>query len=252
MTEAPAFAPVKKNGLTPKSFRPNYAEIPHELIKPIGKLSEKRGKFIEKRVKGIIETQTDTVEQVIINKHNGSEDIKGHDLTLILKGGESVRTLYVQVKSRKEAITDYKQKIREKYIPDSNGKTEAEKDELVKRWLTMHGIILINGSERKSDEEILKDSFYPQLQRIQKDIIRRQNTNSSNQMNLFTENTRMQIFPSFVTGVQVPLIKHPLDNFKTQTEKIVKEDKAQIKDQLLTQIFPIDAANKQLTLRPFS
>ncbi|MDE1849088.1 MAG: hypothetical protein KGH55_03600, partial [Nanoarchaeota archaeon] len=36
----------------------------------------------------------------------------------------------------------------------------------IRNWLVEHNIILINGNEEKSVEEILNDSFYPQLERI--------------------------------------------------------------------------------------
>lgn len=189
MTEAAIFAPAT-DGFTLKRRRPNHADIPHELINPTPEISEKRGRFIENRVKKIITSQVDIVEDVILNEPNGNEDTMGHDLTVILKDDSPIRTVYVQVKSRKEAVTAYKQKVRDKYFPNNNNSPE-----LVKRWLTEHGIILINGSQIKTDGDILKDSFKPQLERIKRDVKRRQNTEGSGQIKLFTDNNLIQIFP---------------------------------------------------------
>ena len=191
MIEAQRIAPETLNGKTRIISRPNHADIPHELINPSPDISERRGRFIENRVKKIIAFQVDIVEDVTINEPNGNEDTMGHDLTVILKGDSPIRVVYVQVKSRSEAITAYKQKIRDKYFSN-----DRNKPELVKRWLTEHGIILINGSQIKTDSDILNESFIPQLERIQKNTIRRQNTENSGQMRLFAENNQpTQLFP---------------------------------------------------------
>lgn len=191
MTEALAIAPGILDGRTPRYPRPNHADIPHELINPTPETSEKRGRFIENRVKTIIASQADIVEDVILNEPNGNEDTMGHDLTVILKGDSPIRTVFAQVKSRGETVTAYKQKVRDKYFPNNGNSPE-----LVKRWLTEHGIILINGSQTKTDDDILNDSFKPQLERIKRDVKRRQNTETSGQMKLFTDNSLIQIFPN--------------------------------------------------------
>ncbi|MCL5435257.1 MAG: hypothetical protein M1405_02605 [Patescibacteria group bacterium] len=191
MTEALRTAPAENiDGITPaKPPRPNHADIPHELISPAPEISEKRGRFIENRVKKIIASQVDLVEDVILNEPNGNEDTMGHDLTVILKDDSPIRTVYVQVKSRREAVTAYKQKVRDKYF-SNNGNSP----ELVKRWLTEHGIILLNGSETKTDQDII-DSFRPQLERIQQRESGEQNTEDTGQMKFFPGAGQIQIFP---------------------------------------------------------
>jgi hypothetical protein len=190
MTEVPTLAPIVQKDLSLKHIHPNYANIPEHLIKATSKLGAERAFFIENRVKNLISGQTEQVETVIRNEPYSSEDSIGHDLTVILKGESPLRTVYIQVKSSRDEIAAYKRKLRKKYFPD-----EPYNTDLVKRWLTKHAIILINGSEIKTDQDILNDSFYPQLQRIQKDVVRSQNTESSGQMKLFRDTSLIQIFP---------------------------------------------------------
>ena len=71
-------------------------------------------------------------------------------------------------------------------------------------------------------------------------------------MDLFADNSRVQIFPSSVTDEKLSFIKSTLDYFKNKSEKQLNEEITQIKNQLPIQIFPVDSVNEQLTLRPFS
>nr|MBI5455720.1 hypothetical protein [Candidatus Levybacteria bacterium] len=185
-------APGTPDGKTPRTFRPNHADIPLHLIKGSDGLGMERAKFTEERVQNIIASQTEIIESVIRNEPFGEEDSMGHDLTVILNGKSPLRVVYVQVKSSRSGIIDYKQWIRDKFFPNNPNSTE-----LVKKWMTEHGIILLNGSETKTDAEIL-ESFNPQLERIQRLVKRRQNTESSGQMKLFTNTGLTQIFPEAV------------------------------------------------------
>ena len=189
MTEAPNFAPEPLVGIVPKNRHPNHADIPLHLIKASDSLGTERGKFTEIRVQNIIASQTEIVESVIRNEPFSSEDSLGHDLTLTLSGDSPLRIVYVQVKSSRSGIINYKRDIRDKYFPK-----EIDRPELVKKWMIDHGIILLNGSETKTDTEIL-ESFTPQLQRIQRMVKRKQNTEKEGQMKLFTDNSLIQIFP---------------------------------------------------------
>jgi hypothetical protein len=67
-------------------------------------------------------------------------------------------------------------------------------EKLVRKWMTEHGIILLNGAETKSGAEIL-ESFYPQLERIQQKALKEQIPEPSGQMILFPKNNLIQLFP---------------------------------------------------------
>lgn len=177
MTEALRIAPGKLNGIDPEtSVLPNF-EIPFHLrrktLKAIrreeGSMQEKlwteRGNIIEKRVQTIIASQTKIVKSVTLNEQYA----KGSDLTVELAEKFPRKKLHIEVKSSGIGISDYKQKIRDNLPP------EERNADGVKKWMTEQGIILINGSEEKSSEEILCDSFYPQLERIQQKALQEKN-----------------------------------------------------------------------------
>jgi len=201
MIEAPSFVSVINPGILPKNLHPNHANIPLDLICATNDLGEKRARFIENRVLNIISSRNKIVESVCANKTYGNEDGLGHDLTVILTGKSNIKTVYIQVKSSRHGVVEYNKYIRDKYF-----KGQENSPELVKRWRTEHGIILINGSETKTDKEILKNSFYPQLKRIQRDIRRRRKTESSGQMKLYSDVTPIQIFPASATSEQLTLL----------------------------------------------
>lgn len=177
MTEALRIAPETLDGLTPKAPALPIFEIPFHLrrktLKAIrreeGSMQEKlwaeRGNIIEKRVQTIIASQTEIVKSVTLNE----QYTKGSDLTLELTEIFPRKKLHIEVKSSGIGISDYKQKIRDKLPP------EERNADGVRKWMTEQGIILINGSEEKSSEEILCDSFYPQLERIQQKALQEKN-----------------------------------------------------------------------------
>ncbi|HYM65419.1 MAG TPA: hypothetical protein VES68_02960 [Candidatus Sulfotelmatobacter sp.] len=189
MTEAPSIAP--ETVLTPiPPLRPNHSEIPAHLIKASDGLGMERGKFMEIRVQNLIASQKEIVESVIRHEPGTVDDELGHDLTATLTGDSPLRIVYIQVKSSRSGIIDYKKDIRDKYF----SKEPDGRPELVKKWLTDHGIILLNGSETKTNEEIL-ESFYPQLQRIQRLVVKKQNLESTGQVKLFPDESLIQIWP---------------------------------------------------------
>ncbi len=141
---------------------PRYVNIPAELIHATGELGNKRAKFIEDRVGKILLHRTNVVADVTRNGFNSEEDGLGHDLTLTLRDNCPVRTVHVQVKASRREVVNYKRWIKKKYFPDAEDNIE----DLIKGWLTENNLILINGIETKSADEILTDSFYPQLQRV--------------------------------------------------------------------------------------
>lgn len=180
MKEAPNFAPDTGNGFTPNSSPPNNSEFPYHLRKStlrkidyeegIHNLWNERGNFVEKRVQKILATQP-IIKEVKRHGKDSAEDREGHDLTVIFNG-DSFDSVYIQVKSNRDGIVDFKRRIRNRFFPHDN-----ENMELVGKWMTEHKLILLNGSETKSDAEIL-ESFYPQLERIQK-LIKKSEENLS-------------------------------------------------------------------------
>ena len=172
----------------PNSPRPNHAEMPPHLIKATGTLGTERAHFVEKRVEKIIAGQTNIVEKVVRNEQYGIEDTNGHDLTLALINSP-VKIVHIQVKSSRDGVVKYKQKIR-----DSLPVEQRDDPDNVKWWLADNGIILLNGGETKTDADIL-ESFYPQLERIQQTVLIRHSIEPSGQIRLFPEADQIQIFP---------------------------------------------------------
>ena len=154
----------------------NFVEIPFHLTRAelrrkqreIGQNREmhelwnERASLTEKKVQSIIASQTGIVESVIMNP----PFTEGSDLTVKFVDGFLVSEVFVEVKSSKKQIDIYKDEYKEKLPPG-----ERSMDDL-KRHMTSHNLILINGGARGetdieiSPEEILGDSFYPQLERI--------------------------------------------------------------------------------------
>jgi hypothetical protein len=139
---------------------PRYVNIPDYLIDATDTLGVKRANFLEFRVRNILRGETDIIENVVRNEGNSEEDSLDHDLTVTLREGFPIRVVHVQVKADRGQIVAYKQEIRDKYF-----KGMENSEELVRNWLTEHGIILLNGTDCKPKSEILK-SFYPQLEEI--------------------------------------------------------------------------------------
>ncbi len=197
MTEALIIAPGSIDGTTPQLHALPPYEIPHHLLRRTikamrqenGNVPESlwtdRGEAVETRVQEIIASQTDIVRSVTKNPLY----TPNNDLTMTLIDGT---VLKVEVKSSKLGIKAYKHKIREELITGEttgqligpwirtrkeasdawNNSSDEEKDKQTQRWLIDNNTILINGGEQdaveKTPEEILTDSFYPQLQRILK------------------------------------------------------------------------------------
>lgn len=188
MATAPELATQILGITTTKSPRPNHADMPAHLVKVTGTLGTERAHFVEKRVQKILDRQTNVVENVVRNEQFGVEDRNGHDLTLTLKDSP-VRIIYVQVKSSRSGVVEFKQRIRDMLAVENEDSMET-----VKWWMADRGIILLNGGETKTDGEIL-ESFYPQLERIQKRALLNRNTEVFGQIRLFPEAGQIQIFP---------------------------------------------------------
>jgi hypothetical protein len=173
---------------------PRFVNIPAYLIDATDRLGVKRATFIELRVRNILSRQVDVVDDVVRNQTDSMEDSLGHDLTVTLNDDSPIRTVHVQVKASRQEIVAYKEWIKKKYFPD-----EENSEELVRNWLTQNRIILLNGTDGKSESEII-ESFYPQLERIQQKSLSGQILESSGQMRLFPrrEFEATQVFPTLV------------------------------------------------------
>lgn len=169
--EAPHFVPAREDFFIPLAPTPNnYPKLPYHLRKYVlkrvveengrdidGRIWNDRAEWIEKRVKDLLSKQPEVTE-AIRNKLNSEQDSLGDDITVHLKDGLVV---HVQVKSSQWGLINFKKALRDQYFPG-----EVNDEGKVRRCMTEHNIILINGSETRSDTEILEDSFYPQLERI--------------------------------------------------------------------------------------
>lgn len=204
MTEALAIAPETEIGLTPQSPALPIFELPPHLTREsiqmrqrqsgindeeVQRLWEERGVLVERKVQSIIASQTSIVDNVTLNPPY----TKGSDLTVRFAEGFGVREVFVEVKSSTQGVGVYKQTIRDS-LP------EGQRDmEHVRLWMTDHNIILINGGEKdnkeKTPDEILSESFYPQLERIQKKVLETQETKPNTQLVLFPGPKQIQIFP---------------------------------------------------------
>ena len=184
--EALALTSEPHIGLAPRPFHPhpNYAAIPEHLIDATGALGRERGTFVEKRVKSLIEAQPNVVE-VIHHPGGSEEDQMGRDLTVRFDEQSPVSELYVQVKASKYGIADFKRDLRRKN-PQIHATTDEEKQKAVQALMTNQKIILINGSQTKSDWDIIEDSYIPQRNRIFAHEIGKK-TSSSEAIQIFPE-----------------------------------------------------------------
>jgi hypothetical protein len=174
----PRFVPARSEGVVlpdgtilPLAPTPDYyPKLPYHLRKYVlkgvakenggvipGDIWNQRAIPIERRIEGIIAGLPE-VESVTRHEKDSEEDLIGHDLTVQLKNG---LTVYIQVKSSGDGIIQFKKALRNAY---SRGRLNNEGQ--VRRIMADLGIVLINGSETRSDEEIINDSFYPQLERV--------------------------------------------------------------------------------------
>lgn len=156
----------------------NYPNMPYWLRKHVlkgvaeentendhivpGDIWNQRADVIEQRMEGLLNQRKQElkIKTVTSHKHDSEDDALKHDLTVEFEDGLIV---FVQIKSSGFGIVDGKKRIRDKYFPgikDTDGK--------VKKWMTEHSLVLVNGSETRSNEEIIRDSFCPQVERIRK------------------------------------------------------------------------------------
>jgi hypothetical protein len=164
-----ALAPAPIESTTPKPPRPNYADIPPYLIGRDGEFGMRRAKFLEKRAKRLFSSHPEYIEKVYRNEFNCDDDRNGRDLTGKSKKGSPATSLYFQLKQSGVEVIKYKHKIKENLpTEEENGQLIGPwtKEIAVSEWMTDHNIILLNGSETKSNQDII-NSFLPQFNRIQ-------------------------------------------------------------------------------------
>ena len=196
MSEVLSIATGVIEGITPQLDVIPPCEIPSHLFRRelIKKRENKeaipdkdwteRGEHVERRVMTIVESQKHIVKAILPNPPYTEKN----DFRAMLVDGTEVK---IEVKSSSLGIKAYKQKIRRELIDKAlisgqlaghnahtikdasyvwNNLTDEEKYSQYAGWLTDNNTILINGGEEdeveKTPEEILTDSFYPQLQRI--------------------------------------------------------------------------------------
>ncbi len=115
-----------------------------------------RGKRIEARGKTVIE-KAEVVSKVDLNA-NPSE--AGYDAVIHFIDGFVINSAKAEFKSDNKGVQDYKQKVRNR-LPEGKRNMEG-----VRENMTENKVILMNTTEKKPDEVIIYDSFYPQLKRI--------------------------------------------------------------------------------------
>lgn len=181
-----------------------------------------RGRAVEIYVADVIATQSETVDHVEINEQ---WDKEGPDLTVYLVKGSPRKKIRVEVKSSSLELQHGKQKIRDEMFEEEIRATmigpwttekmtaemkkkskkwslipDAEKEKIISRRLTDLGIILLNGGEKdkkeKTPEEILNDSWNPQLNRIVQKDLREQVPEATGQLVLFPMIEEIQVFPN--------------------------------------------------------
>ena len=120
-------------------------------------LWSERGRAVEEYTQDVLSTQIGVVESVELDD---KWDAEGPDLKVKLVESLPIGEVCVEVKSSTLEIKLYKKKIRDRLAAEGINMSAEE-------WLIQNNIILINGGEKdnkeKTPEEILYDSFYPQL-----------------------------------------------------------------------------------------
>ena len=117
-----------------------------------------RGTVIEYRGTNILRAQTDLIKEVEINS---KPDEAGYDSTVYFIDGFILDGVFVEFKSTQQGVQNYKQKIRDS-LP--LGKRDMDG---VREYMTNYDIVLSNVSDTKDPNEILDDSFLPQVKRIE-------------------------------------------------------------------------------------
>jgi hypothetical protein len=155
---------------------------PKLIAKGVDDLWHQRGDWSENRMMDLV-SRIDGVQNVVRHKQYSQEDLAGKDLSFELDG----LLMHVQAKSSRFAVVKFKHMIRDFYFPN-----EPNSEALVNNWLTENRIILVNGSETRSDNEILNNSFYPQLRKIfaREEELRRQSESLPNRAQVVFSATR--------------------------------------------------------------
>jgi hypothetical protein len=141
-----------------------------------------RGRAVEEYVKRVLESQTDFIDHVEINKRI---DAEGPDLRVYFVEGFPFQSVGVEVKSSTLELGHAKNKVRDEMFAEQaanhsnpiwameiirlewDTKTPEEKELAIFKRLQSRGIILINGGEKDKEEktplDIWNNSFVPQL-----------------------------------------------------------------------------------------
>lgn len=169
MAEALKIAPDGLN--TPGPSFPQIVDIPFHLHRrTLQKVEQENGKIeklwgeradkVELKVQSIVASQKNIVESARLNP----KYTEGSDVEVVFVEGFAIDRLKLEVKSSTVGVGNWKQKAKNR-LP----KGQRDMDHL-REWMTVNKIILVNGGEKfnreKTKDEILNDSFYPQLNRI--------------------------------------------------------------------------------------
>ena len=150
-------------GLTPQKSHPNHSNMPLYLIKATGQDGNVRGAYVEDRLKTLLASQPE-IKKVVVHGKNTREDKRAHDLTVVFKSdsylGRTLGKIHIQGKASRHGTIQFKHEERDKLPEKRRNMIEVHKK------MTRRKIALINGSQTKSDREILEDSYLPQLRRM--------------------------------------------------------------------------------------
>lgn len=121
-----------------------------------GEVAREKGAFVEQRIAEIVATHP-KVESVEINKRNGEQDNRGHDITVHFKEDTGIDPIHLQVKSGNKGVSSYKSKISRKL-------RELGVDMSSSEWLILDRTIAINGGA--ADEQSVLFAFVRGVARI--------------------------------------------------------------------------------------
>jgi hypothetical protein len=122
------------------------------------KLWNDRGKIIEYRGTNILRSRKELIKEVEINT---KPDEAGYDSIVYFNDDFIPDGVLVEFKSTSQGVQNYKQKIRDR-LP-----LEKRNIDGVREYMTFYDIVLVNCNDKKSPEEIVEQSFEPQVKRIQ-------------------------------------------------------------------------------------
>ena len=111
-----------------------------------GPIGEEKGSFMEKRVRDIVSLHP-KVKKVVSHLKEDPQDSKGHDMTVFFTEDSGIEPIHIQVKSRKENISNYRNRLSQKLRKLGSKMTAPE-------WLILDRTITLNGA-LENEQEIL-------------------------------------------------------------------------------------------------